>query len=111
MMLCNPGEGRGEENKINTRKYFLSIKLLIAQVLSAIQRLTLDVDYESEEFERSALMYYKEFRDLMTQQDLSEFRCSDSDPDNADPDKSGVKYVSMKYILVFYHAIKHRLLV
>ena len=72
--------------------------------------MTLDVDYESEEFERSALMYYKEFRDLMTQQDLSEFRCSDSDPDNADPDKSGVKYVSIKYILVFYHAIKYRLL-
>ena len=29
-------------------------------VLSAIQQLTLDVDYESEEFEKSALQYYKE---------------------------------------------------
>ena len=29
-------------------------------VLSAIQQLTLDVDYESEEFEKSALQFYKE---------------------------------------------------
>lgn len=37
-----------------------------------------------------------QFRDLMTQQDLSEFKCSDSEGDDAD---KSVKYVSF---LVFF---------
>ena len=63
-----------------------------SQVLSAIQQLTLDVDYESEEFEKSALSYYKEFRDLMTQQDISEFKGSDSDVGPEDGQDKSVKY-------------------
>jgi len=58
-------------------------------VMAAVQQLTLDVDYDSEEFMRSVLQFYEEFRNLMTQQDLSEFINSDSE---GEAGQSGTKY-------------------